>query len=146
MSNKDIPVDKIKSLSKILKDEDLTEIELELEGMKIKVRKEAVHVNAPVMAAANAPAATTTAIASAAVASLKEIKSPMVGTYYASPSPDAAAFVKVGDKIKKGDVVCIVEAMKIMNELPSDIEGEIVEILCTNAQSVSYGQALFKVK
>jgi acetyl-CoA carboxylase biotin carboxyl carrier protein len=146
MSNKDIPVDKIKSLSKILKDEDLTEIELELEGMKIKVRKEAVHVSAPVMAAAAPAASNTAAIAAPAVASLKEIKSPMVGTFYASPSPDAGAFVKVGDKIKKGDVVCIVEAMKIMNELPSDIDGEIVEILCTNSQSVSYGQALFKVK
>ena len=76
----------------------------------------------------------------------KEIKSPMVGTFYASSSPDKEAFVKVGDKVKKGQVVCIVEAMKLMNEIESEFDGEIVEICVNNQEMVEYGKTLFKVK
>ena len=77
---------------------------------------------------------------------LKEIKSPMVGTFYASSSPDKEPFVKVGDKVKKGQVVCIVEAMKLMNEIESEFDGEIVEICVKNEDIVEYGKTLFKVK
>lgn len=76
----------------------------------------------------------------------KEIKSPMVGTFYESPSPDKDAFVKVGDTVKKGQVVCIVEAMKLMNEIESEFDGEIVEICVNNKEMVEYGKPLFKVK
>ena len=76
----------------------------------------------------------------------KEIKSPMVGTFYASPSPKAEPFVKVGDKVKKGQVVCIVEAMKLMNEIESEFDGEVVEILKKNEDMVEYGTTLFKIK
>ena len=77
---------------------------------------------------------------------LKIIKSPMVGTFYASSSPDKDPYVKVGDKVKKGQVVCIVEAMKLMNEIESEFDGEIVEICVNNQDMVEYGTPLFKVK
>lgn len=76
----------------------------------------------------------------------KLIKSPMVGTFYSKPSPKADAFVKVGDKVKKGDVVAIVEAMKLMNEVESEFDGEVVEICCKDEEMVEYGQTLIKIK
>lgn len=79
-------------------------------------------------------------------ANCKKIVSPMVGTYYASPSPDKPAFVKVGDKVKKGQTVCIIEAMKLMNEIECDHDGEVVKILVNNEQMVEFGQPLFLVK
>ncbi len=74
------------------------------------------------------------------------IRSPMVGTFYSAPSPDAPPYVDVGDSVKKGDVVCIIEAMKIMNEIESDIKGEIAEVLISNEEPVEYNQPLFKVR
>ena len=76
----------------------------------------------------------------------KEIKSPMVGTFYSKSSPTAKPFVKVGDKIRKGDVVCIVEAMKLMNEIESEFDGEIVEICKNDEDMCEYGECLFKIK
>lgn len=76
----------------------------------------------------------------------KLVKSPMVGTFYSKPSPKADAFVKVGDKVKKGDVVAIVEAMKLMNEVESEFDGEVVEICCKDEEMVEYGQTLIKIK
>lgn len=76
----------------------------------------------------------------------KIIKSPMVGTFYSSPSPDKDAFVKVGDNVKKGQVVCIVEAMKLMNEIESEFDGEIVEVCVNDGDVVEYGMPLFKIK
>jgi acetyl-CoA carboxylase biotin carboxyl carrier protein len=74
------------------------------------------------------------------------IKSPMVGTFYRAPAPDAPPYVEIGDMIKKGDIVCIIEAMKIMNEIESDIRGEIVEVLVSNEDPVEYNQPLFTVR
>ncbi|WP_373601466.1 acetyl-CoA carboxylase biotin carboxyl carrier protein [Paraclostridium bifermentans] len=74
------------------------------------------------------------------------IKAPIMGTYYASSSPDAEAFVKVGDKISKGDTLCIIEAMKLMNEITSDVDGEVIEICSSNEDLVEYNQVLFKIK
>lgn len=76
----------------------------------------------------------------------KLVKSPMVGTFYSKPSPKAEALVKVGDKVKKGDVLCIVEAMKLMNEVESEFDGEVVEICCKDEEMVEYGQVLIKIK
>ena len=76
----------------------------------------------------------------------KVIKSPMVGTFYSKPSPDKDAFVKVGDNVKKGQVVCIVEAMKLMNEIESEFDGEIVEVCVNDGDVVEYGMPLFKIK
>lgn len=77
---------------------------------------------------------------------LKIVRSPMVGTYYSSPSPDESAFVRVGQKVHKGEVLCIVEAMKLMNEIESEFDGEIVEICVNNNDIVEYGMPLFKIK
>ncbi|MGI6382832.1 MAG: acetyl-CoA carboxylase biotin carboxyl carrier protein [Tissierellaceae bacterium] len=74
------------------------------------------------------------------------VESPMVGTYYGAPSPDADPFVKVGDRVEKGQTLCIIEAMKIMNEIESEISGEIVEILANDEDIVEYGQALMKIR
>lgn len=74
------------------------------------------------------------------------IKSPMIGVFYSSPSPDAESFVRPGSRVKKGDVLCILEAMKLMNEITSDVDGEIVEVLVENQSPVEYGQGLFKVR
>ena len=74
------------------------------------------------------------------------LKSPMVGTFYSKPSPNAESFVKVGDYVKKGQIVCIVEAMKLMNEIESEVDGEIVEICFNDEDMVEYGSILFKVK
>lgn len=76
----------------------------------------------------------------------KLVKSPMVGTFYGRPSPKADTFVKVGDKVKKGDILCIVEAMKLMNEIESEFDGEVVEILVKDEEMVEYGQVLIKIK
>ena len=76
----------------------------------------------------------------------KNITSPMVGTFYAASSPDAEPFVKIGTKVKKGDIVCVIEAMKLMNEVEAEEEGEIVEVLIGNEEMVEYGQPLFRLK
>lgn len=74
------------------------------------------------------------------------IKTPIMGTYYESPSPESSSFVRVGDKVSKGDTLCIIEAMKLMNEINSDVDGEIVEVLLKNEDLVEYNQPLFKIK
>lgn len=143
----DLPEEKIKKLSEILKEQGLTEIEIETDGLKIKVRKEAVQVSSSIPQISSS---TLGQAASASPAAIKDdlyaVKSPMVGTFYASASPELPAFVKVGDKVKKGDTLCIVEAMKLMNELPCDVNGEIVEISLANAEAVSFGQVIMKIR
>lgn len=79
-------------------------------------------------------------------ANIKNVVSPIVGTFYASSSPDKPSYVNVGSKVKKGDTLCIIEAMKLMNEIQSEIDGEIVEVLVNNEQMVEYGQPMFKIK
>lgn len=77
---------------------------------------------------------------------IKAVVSPIVGTFYASSSPDKPSYVSVGSKVKKGDTLCIIEAMKLMNEIQSEVDGEIVEVLVNNEQMVEYGQPMFKIK
>lgn len=77
---------------------------------------------------------------------IKVVKSPIVGTFYTSGDPKAGAFTKIGSKVKKGDVLCIIEAMKLMNEIDAEFDGEVIEILVENEQMVEYGQGLFKIK
>lgn len=104
---------------------------------------------APVAAAAAAPAPAAggapAAAAAPAATTLSDVKSPMVGTYYGAAEPGAKPYVTVGQQIKKGQVLCIIEAMKIMNEIESEVSGTIVEILATDAHPVEYGQVLFRV-
>ncbi|HVC45818.1 MAG TPA: acetyl-CoA carboxylase biotin carboxyl carrier protein [Terracidiphilus sp.] len=97
-------------------------------------------------AAPSAPAPAATAPAAEADADIHLVKSPIVGTYYGSPSPGAAAFVSPGDRVEKGQVICIVEAMKLMNEIESDVAGEVVKSFVSNGQPVEFGQPLFSIR
>ncbi|MEM6867977.1 MAG: acetyl-CoA carboxylase biotin carboxyl carrier protein [Cyanobacteria bacterium P01_F01_bin.3] len=107
-------------------------------------------VESPMPAAAPSPAegapAPAAPVAPPVDTSLVEITSPMVGTFYRSPAPDEAAFVEVGDRIQTGQTVCIIEAMKLMNELEAEVSGEIVDILVDNAEPIEFGQALMRVR
>jgi acetyl-CoA carboxylase biotin carboxyl carrier protein len=145
---------KLKTLIDLVSESSISELEItEAEG-KVRIVKAAVvaaPVAAPAMVAAPAVAAPV-ALAPAAVETPpaepagKAIKSPMVGTFYRSASPGAKAFVDVGSEVKEGEPVCIIEAMKIMNEIESDVSGKIVRILCENGQAVEFGQPLFIVE
>ena len=144
-------IKKIKELVDLMNENDLTEIEVEQEGTKIKLTKKtngSIEETITPVVERKASQAPQQAPAQEAEASknLKEVKAPMVGTFYRSPSPDADAFVEVGDVIKKGDVLCIVEAMKLMNEVKSEVAGKIVEISVENAEPVEFGQVMFLVE
>lgn len=153
----------IKELIKSIDETEISELNLESDGIKISIRKgPSVVAGVPVMAASHeqvvhASAQSTVQQASSfeatiatpkvpeldAQANTEVIKSPMVGTFYSSPAPDAASYVEVGHLVKVGQPVCIVEAMKLMNEIESEIEGKVVQILVENGQPVEYGQPLF---
>ena len=105
----------------------------------------AVFAAAPSAAAPAAAAAAPAAAPAAASANEKIVESPLVGTFYAAASPEAPAYVKVGDKIEEGSIICIVEAMKVMNEIVAEYSGTVTEILVNNADPVEYGQPLFKI-
>ncbi|WP_258103395.1 acetyl-CoA carboxylase biotin carboxyl carrier protein [Marinoscillum sp. MHG1-6] len=138
----------------------LEEVNIETEEFKIKVKRTpnqtaaSAPAAAPVVAAAPAPQPSTPAQAApeaakaapAADAGTITIKSPMIGTFYDSPNPESGAFIKVGDMVKPGDTVCIVEAMKLFNEIESEVSGKIVKVLVENAQPVEFDQPLFLVE
>ena len=145
-------IDYVEKLAKVLADNSLTEISLEDGEQAITLRKEVMGVAAApvaVPAAQTAPAAPSN---QAAPAEQKEVKkgkpltSPMVGTFYSAPSPDAEPFVKVGQTVKEGDVVCIVEAMKLMNEIEAEFSGKVVEICVEDGQPVEFGQVLMYIE
>jgi acetyl-CoA carboxylase biotin carboxyl carrier protein len=149
----------IKELIKLVDQTSIHELEIENEGVKLAIRKpgrtEVVNLqHAPIAHTylPTAPMAPVTAVqadqgpAAADTSHLHRITSPMVGTFYSSPSPDAAPFVNVGDRVSDKSVVCILEAMKLMNPLEAEVKGEIVEILAENGQLVEFGQPLFLVK
>jgi acetyl-CoA carboxylase biotin carboxyl carrier protein len=135
----------IRRLADLLRDYGLTEVEVEREGVRIRLRRDL----APAPSAGPsvpAPAVATVSpagVAAASEAHLLTIEAPMVGTFYRAPSPDAQPFVRDGDRVKKGQVVCIIEAMKLMNEIESKVAGRVVKVLVENTQPVEYGQPLF---
>lgn len=155
-------ISEIKELIKLLDETSVQELEIETENCRLSIRKlgktEVISVHQPVTAQHTytpAPATidtATTGSADNAKADMKmqtklhKIVSPMVGTFYQARRPDAPALVNKGDKVNKKSVVCILEAMKLMNELEAEVTGEIVEILVENGQLVEYGQPLFLVK
>ncbi|GHI01022.1 acetyl-CoA carboxylase biotin carboxyl carrier protein [Neobacillus kokaensis] len=164
-----LKVQEIRELIKLVDQSSIDEFVYENEGSKIKMKKTgsvtvstvqpAVHAapeavqQVPVPAAPAAPvqvvkqdAPQAEPASSAHTENLHKITSPMVGTFYASPSPDADAYVTTGSKVSKDSIVCIVEAMKLFNEIEAEVNGEIVEVLVKDGQLVEYGQPLFLVK
>jgi len=154
MSIKKTGVDQqlIRDLAGILNDTNLTEIEVELGDLKVRVSRQSqtVHaVAAPYAAPASAPAQAAAPVAAAVAAadpSKNAVPSPMVGTAYLSPSPDAKAFVEVGQKVKEGQTLLIIEAMKTMNQIPSPRAGTVTAILIEDAQPVEYGMPLVVIE
>ncbi|MCL6598441.1 MAG: acetyl-CoA carboxylase biotin carboxyl carrier protein [Alicyclobacillus macrosporangiidus] len=166
-----LKIGEIRELIRLLDDTSLAEIRIETEDMKLLLKKPDApavvpQAAAPVMPAASplasAPAPAEPAAAPAAApsapavvpapepaedeANIHIVKSPMVGTFYRAPAPDAPPYVEVGTKVTEKTVVCIVEAMKLMNEIEAEVSGEVVEVLAENGQLVEYGQPLFKIK
>ncbi len=145
-------IEKLKELIEFMKEEDLLELEIEEEGKKIKLSRNPKQINvSPSILTPSAPQTAPqmspkTKPQEKKEEGLIEIKAPMVGTFYRAPAPDAQPYVEVGSQIDFGDVVCIIEAMKLMNEIKSEIKGEIVDILAENGEPVEYGQPLFLVK
>ena len=148
-------VKKIESLAKLMQETGLTGLELVEGDVELRLERQqevvAVAPAAPVMpVAAPAPAAGAEAlgVSHEQAAPQKEgtlVLSPTVGVFYASPSPDARPFVEVGDQVKKGDTLCIIEAMKLMNEIPAEVDGTVAEICVGNGQVVEYNQPLFRI-
>ncbi len=150
---------KLKTLIDLVSESNVSELEItEAEG-KVRIVKSVagsvmaapVALAAPVTAAAPTPAAMAAPVAAAEVAapaapSGHAVKSPMVGTFYRASSPGASAFVQVGSQVKEGDTLCIIEAMKILNEIDADKSGTITQVLCENGQAVEYGQPLFIIE
>lgn len=160
-------IEKVKELITAFKEAELTSLSLKCEAFELKLKKEeTVNINPVQISPDNAPVQSvslTSDTSSMAVAvagsplnenladeevalSKKCIKSPIVGTFYHASSPQAQPFVTVGSKVKKGDVVCVIEAMKLMNEVEAEEDGEIIEILVENEEMVEYGQPLFVLR
>ncbi len=142
-------IDRIRRLIELMQEHDLSEIDLRGEDQRIRLRRgsEPVQLTAT-PAPANLPADTTPVVTEGQRAEDKNIvliKSPMVGTFYAGSSPDAEPFITVGDHVSPDTTVCIIEAMKVFNEIPAEVSGTIIAVLVENEESVEYGKPLFKV-
>jgi acetyl-CoA carboxylase biotin carboxyl carrier protein len=165
-------INQLKQILELVREHDLAEFEYEHDGLRVRVRKDAA--GAPVMvsgalpaampvapthagAVSPAPAPPAPAAAAPAAHSAEEpaadaevdlavVKSPIVGTFYRSPEPGASSFVEIGSTVKKGEVLCIIEAMKLMNEIDSEYDGEIANIYVENGQPVQYGERLFAIR
>jgi acetyl-CoA carboxylase biotin carboxyl carrier protein len=156
-------LDQLKQILDLVREHELTEFEVEQDGLRLKIRKDTsgafvpapaapVHLAPPILPAV--PAAAAAAASAPAVVGgaadvdieLAVVKSPIVGTFYRSSEPGAPPFVDVGTTVKKGQVLCIIEAMKLMNEIDSEYEGEIVNVYVENGQPVQYGERLFAIR
>ena len=135
----------IKEMIQLMHEHQLVELEVEREGVKIRLRKNGDTVTQSVIAAP-APAAAPAAPVAAPVANRAPVKSPMVGTFYRAPAPDAPPFVESGQTIEVGQVVCIIEAMKLMNEIKAEVRGRVVEMPVQNGDPVEFGQPLFIIE
>ncbi len=147
----------IRKLVKIVDTSGITDLEIEEEGIKIKVAKKNNNSQSTILPQTviqTEPAVSTSPSATAEKApaeiippeNFHEIKSPIVGTFYRAPAPDADAYIQVGDSVSSGTVLCIIEAMKLMNEIECDISGKVVKILVENGQPVEYNQPLFLIE
>lgn len=150
-------IKEIKELLKLIDESNLAEFKMETEKIKLSIRtndyisqkntyvqqEQPVYGSAPI--APTAPASDTTPTIEEETTNYLEVRSPIVGTFYRSPSPDKPAFVNVGDVIQKGDIVCIVEAMKLFNDIETEVSGKIVKVMVDDATPVEYDQVLFLV-
>jgi acetyl-CoA carboxylase biotin carboxyl carrier protein len=154
----------IKDILNLVREHELAEFEIEHEGLRLKVRKDSSGAHVATVPAVAAPAAAPAGAVTMAVASgppaapaalspagdedidLAVVKSPIVGTFYRSSEPNAPSFVEIGATVKKGEVLCIIEAMKLMNEIESEYDGEVVNVYVQNAQPVQYGERLFAIR
>ncbi len=155
-----IDLQELRELVEFLKQNGIAEFELEREEQHVKLKFESAFpaaiaaipaphahaVAAPAHAAPPVPPAAAPPAEAAAEEALHQVKSPIVGTYYESSAPGSPAFIKVGDVVEVGQTLCIVEAMKLMNEIESDVAGEVVKVIAKNGQPVEYGQPLFAVR
>ena len=157
-------LNQLREILDLVRAHELSEFEVEQDGLKLKIRRNAAGVPVvamPALAPANSsgPAAAPTAVAAAAPLAaavageaadvdleLAVVKSPIVGTFYRSPEPGSASFVEIGSTVKKGQVLCIIEAMKLMNEIDSEYDGEVANIYVENGQAVQYGERLFAIR
>jgi acetyl-CoA carboxylase biotin carboxyl carrier protein len=159
-------LEELRELVEFLKANGIAEFDMEQDDLKVRIKfagepaaasaggfdmAQLSRLMASVPAAAPVPAASAGVSAAAALANeleekLHEVKSPIVGTFYESPSPGAPAFVKIGDQVEVGQVLCIVEAMKLMNEIEADVAGEVVRRIASSGQPVEYGQPLFAIR
>jgi acetyl-CoA carboxylase biotin carboxyl carrier protein len=162
-----LDLNQLKQLLDLVREHELTEFEIEQEGLRVKIRKDASGTPVVTLPAASNPdaasaaAATSPTLPAGAGASvalgdgppaadteieLAVVKSPIVGTFYRAPEPGASSFVEIGSTVRKGQVLCIIEAMKLMNEIDSEYDGEIVNIYVENGQPVQYGERLFAIR
>ncbi len=144
----------IKEMLALMNENGLTELEIEKDGTRIKLKKAALEqqlAHPPVILEhhklpAQAPQPKEASVVQESAAKTLEIKAPMVGTFYRAPSPESPPYVEVGQVINPGDVICIIEAMKLMNEIKSEIKGKVVDVLVDNAEPVEFGQPIFLVE
>ena len=138
----------LKQLIELLKETDITEIQVEKEGTKVKIKREKFFQSLEI-ATQKAPSVSESVIKKEIedeTQRLITVTSPIVGTFYRSPSPEAPIFVETGLRVKKGQVLCIIEAMKLMNEIESEVDGILVKALVENGQPVEYGEPLFLIE
>ncbi len=145
-------IKEIKDMINLMNENNLTELEIEKEGVRIRLKKgapcgyEKVVEISPHAAPAAYPEAMPKASEEAKKTNTAEIKAPMVGTFYRAPSPEAPSYVNIGDMVDVGQVICIIEAMKLMNEIKSEVKGKVVDIQVENAEPVEFGQGLFVIE
>ena len=146
-------LEQIKAIIELMKANDLSEFSMESNGLKIRIKRGPEGVQQTVVAPLPAPLAGTSASLEAPVptivppaAGFKHITSPMVGTFYRAPSPDAPSYAEIGTEVDEETVVCIIEAMKVMNEIKAECKGVVTEVLAENAKPVEFGQKLFAIR
>ncbi len=150
-TGENIDLSQVQKIIELVEKSQISGLTVETEHLKVDVRKHGVaptlaETPAPVVGVASGGNTLAPKEPVSAAVGIHEIKAPMVGTFYSSPNPESATFVKVGDTVQKGATVCIIEAMKLFNEIESDVSGTVEKILVQNGQGVEYGQALIHIR
>jgi len=141
-----VDIDKLRALLAVLTEENVAEFEHESEGVRVRIVRGGVAHAAFAVAPAPAAPAPATAAVETTPSDVVDVTSPFVGTFYRSPSPDAPSFVDVGSVVRPGQTLCIIEAMKLMNEIEAELSGTVVEVYAQNGKAVEFGQKLFRIK